>query len=58
VKELDGGVWKTRIAEPKANGLFNRKGDRDARRAVDNNRAGLKSTKGRDLAKRRTELIE
>ena len=58
VKELDGGVWRTRIAEPKANGLLNWKGDHEARRAVYNNRARLKSAKGRELATRRTELVE
>ena len=58
IKELDCGVWKTRIAEPKANGLFNWKGDHEARRAVYNNRARLKSSKGHELAKRRTELVE
>jgi transposase len=58
MKEQDGGVWKTRIAEPKANVLFNWKGDQEARRAVYNNRARLKSGKGRELAKRRTELVK
>jgi hypothetical protein len=47
MKELDGGVWKTRIAEPKANGLFNWKGGHEARRGVYKSRARLKSSKAR-----------
>ena len=41
---LDGGVWKTRIAEPEpANGYWRWHGDEAARRAVYANRARLKS---------------
>ena len=58
IKELDGGPWKTRIAEPKRKGLNWWNGDHDARRAVYNNRVRLGTGKGKDLAKRRTEFCE
>jgi len=58
LRELDGGPWKTRIAEPGRNGLNWWRGDHEARRAVYNNRARLGTGKGRDGARRRTELAE
>lgn len=58
LKDLDGGPWKTRIAEPETNNLHSWKGDHQARRAVYNNRQRLKSGKGRKASKRRTELVE
>ena len=58
LKELDGGPWKTRIAEPKRNGLNWWNGDHAARRAVYNNRIRLGSGKATASAKRRTELAE
>jgi transposase len=58
LKELDGGPWRTRIAEPKRNGLNWWHGDHDARRAVYNNRVRLGSGKAAESAKRRTELAE
>jgi hypothetical protein len=59
LKELDGGVWKTRIAEPKpANGFLRWHGDEAARDAVYANRARLKSGVGRDALRRRGELVE
>ena len=59
LKELDGGVWKTRIAEPKpANGCLRWHGDDAARDAVYANRARLKSGVGRDAMRRRGEMVE
>jgi transposase len=59
LKELDGGVWKTRIAEPKpAKGYLRWQGDDEARRAVYANRVRLKSGAGRDAMRRRGEMVE
>jgi hypothetical protein len=59
LKELDGGVWKTRIAEPKpAKGYLRWHGDEAARDAVYANRARLKSGVGRDAMRRRGEMVE
>jgi transposase len=59
LKELDGGVWKTRIAEPApAKGYRRWHGDTPARKAVYANRARLKSGIGRETMRRRGELVE
>jgi transposase len=59
LKALDGGVWKTRIAEPEpANGYWRWHGDEAARRAVYANRARLKSGIGRETMRRRGQLVE
>ncbi len=58
VKDLDGGAWRTRLAEPKRKGLSSWRGDHEARRAVYNNRVRLSSLTGRSLEKLRTELVE
>ena len=59
LKRLDGGVWKTRIAEPKpARGYLRWHGDEAARDAVYANRARLKSGVGRDAMRRRGEMVE
>src|SRR5208283_1668710 len=59
LKALEGGVWKTRIAEPEpAKGYLRRHGDEAARRAVYANRARLKSGIGRETMRRRGELVE
>ncbi len=59
LKALDGGVWKTRIAEPEpANGYLRWRGDEAARKAVYANRARLKSGIGRETMRRRGELVE
>jgi transposase len=59
VKALDGGVWKTRIAEPEpAKGYLRWHGDMAARKAVYANRARLKSGIGRETMRRRGELVE
>jgi hypothetical protein len=59
LKALDGGAWKTRIAEPApANGYLLWHGDEAARKAVYANRARLKSGIGRKTMRRRGELVE
>ena len=59
LKGLDGGVWKTRIAEPKpANGYLRWHGDEAARQAVYANRYRLKSEVGREAMRRRGEMVE
>jgi hypothetical protein len=59
LKALEGGVWKTRIAEPEpVKGYRRWHGDEDARRAVYANRARLKSGIGRETMRRRGELVE
>ena len=59
LKALDGGVWKTRIAEPDpANGYLRWHGDEAARKAVYANRARLRSGIGRQTMRRRGELVE
>ncbi len=58
LKGLDGGPWKTRIAERKSKGLNWWEGDHAARRAVYNNRTRIASGKGKAAARLRTELVE
>ena len=59
LRALDGGVWKTRIAEPEpANGYLRWHGDEVARKAVYANRVRLKSGIGRETMRRRGELVE
>ena len=59
LKALEGGVWKTRIAEPEpAKGYRRWHGDKAAQRAVYANRARLKSGIGRETMRRRGELVE
>jgi hypothetical protein len=59
LKDLDGGVWKTRIAEPKpSKGYLRWHGDETARDAVYANRARLKSGIGREAMRRRGEMVE
>jgi hypothetical protein len=59
LKRLDGGIWKTRIAEPKpANGYLRWQGDTAARQAVYANRVRLRSGVGRDAMRRRGEMVE
>src|SRR5207244_322362 len=43
LKELEDGAWKSRIAEKKVPGVSRWHGDEEARRAVYNNRARLRS---------------
>src|SRR5829696_7726333 len=56
--DLDGGPWKTRIAEPQRRGVARWHGDQDARRAVYNNRARLRSGVGKQAMRQRAELVE
>src|SRR5687768_7276430 len=56
--DLDGGPWKTRIAEPQRRGVSRWHGDADARRAVYNNRARLRSEVGKQAMRQRAELVE
>jgi transposase len=56
---LDGGAWKTRIAEPApAHGILRWHGDVSAQKAVYANRARLKSGVGRRAMRRRGEMVE
>jgi len=58
LKELDGSPWRSRIAEPKRQGLNIWNGDHEARRAVYNNRIRLGSLVGKCLGRQRTEVVE
>ena len=58
LKELEDGAWKSRIAEKKQPGVSRWHGDEEARRAVYNNRARLRSGVAREAFKRRAELCE
>ena len=58
LKDLDGGPRRSRIAEPKRQGLHNWRGDHEARRAVYNNRIRISSMAGKAMGKQRTELVE
>jgi transposase len=58
LKALDGGPWKTRIAEPKRDGFLRWHGDNAARRAVVNNRTRLLSGVARIAFKLRAEIVE
>src|SRR3982750_2783429 len=58
LKDLEDGAWKSRIAEKKTTGVHRWRGDKDARRAVYNNRARLRSGVAREAFKLRTELVE
>lgn len=59
LKRLDGGAWKTRIAEPApAHGVLRWHGDEAARKAVYANRSRLRSAVGRSAMRRRGEMVE
>jgi Transposase DDE domain len=58
LKGLEDGAWKSRIAEKKAAGVHRWRGDEDARRAVYNNRARLRSGVAREAFRLRAELVE
>ena len=57
-KDLDGGAWKTRIAEPKPRGFSRWHGDDKARAAVYANRTRLGSDVGKQAMRRRAEIVE
>src|SRR4029453_15323749 len=56
--DLDGGPWKTRIAEPQRRGVARWHGDQEARRAVYNTAARLRSAVGKQAMRQRAELVE
>jgi transposase len=56
--DLDGGVFKTRIAEPEHKGMLHWHGDLAARKAVYANRARLKSEIGKQAMRDRAEIVE
>jgi transposase len=58
LKDLDGGAWKTRIAEPKQSGFSRWRGDDKARAAVYANRTRLGSGVGKKAMRRRAEIVE
>jgi transposase len=58
LKDLEDGAWKGRIAEKKAAGVSRWHGDGEARRAVYDNRARLRSGVAREAFKLRAELVE
>src|SRR5690348_4937216 len=58
LKALEGGAWKTRIAEKQQKGFARWQGDGAARRAVYNNRTRLKSRVARAAFKLRGEKVE
>ena len=58
LKDLEDSEWKSRISEPKPNGINRWKGDDDARRAYYNNRNRLLSEVAKEAFKLRAELVE
>src|SRR5881394_3923983 len=58
LKELNGGAWKTRIAEPKQRGFSRWHVDDKARAAVYANRTRLGSSVGKQAMRRRAEIVE
>ena len=58
LKDLDGGVWKTRIAEPQRTAFLRWHGDTEARDAVYANRNRLRSAVGKAEMRKRAEIVE
>ena len=58
LKDLEDGAWKSRIAERKAAGVSRWHGDAEARRAVYNHRARLRSGVAKEAFRLRAELVE
>ena len=58
LKDLEDGAWRSRIAERKVAGVNRWHGDEAARRAVDNNRARLRSGAAKEAFKLRAERVE
>jgi transposase len=58
LKALEGGAWKSRIAEKKGPGVSRWRGDEAARRAVYNNRARLRSGVASEAFRLRAERVE
>jgi transposase len=58
VKDLDGGVWTTRIAEPERKEFLRWHGDEEARKAVYANRRRLMSGIAKQAMRDRAEIVE
>src|SRR5829696_9209201 len=58
LKDLEDGAWKSRIAEKKRPDISRWHGDEEARRAVYNNRARLRSGVGKQAMHQRAERVE
>jgi transposase len=58
LRDLEDGPWRSRIAEKKVAGVNRWRGDDEARRAVYNNRARLRSGVAREAFRLRAELVE
>jgi transposase len=58
LKDLEDGAWRSRIAEKKSAGINRWRGDEEARRAVYNNRARLRSGVAKEAFKLRAERVE
>ena len=58
LKDLDGGAWKTRIAEPQRTAFLRWHGDDKAREAVYANRNRLGSGVGKEAMRQRAEIVE
>ena len=58
LSDLEDGPWRSRIAERKAAGVNRWRGDTEARRAVYDNRARLRSGAAKEAFRLRAELVE
>src|ERR671929_1196999 len=58
LKDLEDGAWRSRIAEKKGTGVNRWHGDDEARRAVYDNRARLRSGAAKEAFRLRAELAE
>ena len=58
LKDLDGGMWKTRIAEPQRKSFSRWHADTAARDAVYANRNRLRSGVGKAAMRKRAEIVE
>lgn len=58
LKDLEDSEWKSRVSEPKPNGINRWNGDDEAKRAYYNNRNRLLSEVAREAFKLRAELVE
>ena len=58
LKDLEDSAWKSRVAEKRMRDIHRWHGDEEARRAVYNNRARLRSGVAKEAFKLRAELVE
>jgi hypothetical protein len=58
LRDLEDGPWKSRVAEKKRPDVSRWHGDKEARRAVYNNRARLRSGVAKEAFRLRAELVE